>query len=332
MGFRRVTQPLKCGARLEGSEVGFCRPAEGVLAHDHAAGVLAHDHAAGVLAHDSQFRQSPALLPSSPRPCHKACMKRMILIAMLALLPARSGAEPTPLRLGYAAYAAGFNILNLDATIALPPGGYDLGVSLRSAGTLDVFISLASEARVQGVWQGDRARPRRYSSQGHFRGRARHTVITYSDGQPRVEILEPEQDPEFEPVPEALRAGSVDGFTVIAQLVHSIAETGRCDGEVRSFDGRRAARIRAETAGWEILPRESRSVFQGRALRCDFESQILAGLSRDVGPDDISRKPQKGSIWLAELAPGRPLLPVLMSVEARHVGHVNVYLTALGGG
>ena len=51
-----------------------------------------------------------------------------------------------------------------------------------------------------------------------------------------------------------------------------------------------------------------------------------------VGPDDISRKPQKGSIWLAELAPGRPLLPVLMSVEARHVGHVNVYLTALGGG
>lgn len=258
-------------------------------------------------------------------------MKYVPLLAMLALLPARSGAETVPLRLGYAAYAAGFNILNLDATVALPPGGYDLGVSLRSAGTLDVFISLASEARVEGVWQGVRAVPRRYSSRGHFRGRARHTVISYPDGQPRVEILEPEQDPEFEIVPESLRRGSVDGFSVMAQLVHSIAETGRCDGEVRSFDGRRAARISATTAGWEILPRESRSVFQGRALRCDFESLILAGLSRDVGPDDISRRPQKGTIWLAPLAPGLPLLPVLMSVEARHVGHVNVYLTLVGG-
>jgi hypothetical protein len=192
------------------------------------------------------------------------------------------------------------------------------------------FISINSHARAVGIWRDDHARPLRYTSWGLFRGDERHVDISYPAGDPLVQVLVPAQDTDHEPVPESLRHGSIDGISMIADLVREVSKRGSCDGQVRIFDGRRAALVTAHDAGVDVLPHESRSIFEGPALRCDFETQVLAGLPRDAGPDDSARRPQKGSIWLAHVLPGRPMLPVLLSVETRIVGHVNVYLTQAG--
>ncbi len=255
-------------------------------------------------------------------------MKHAILAACLMSVSLGASAEELGrARLGYAGFVAGLNIVNLESGVSIRADGYEMGLSVRSAGTFGAFVTIRSHASAEGTWRGDHAVPQRYTSWGLFRGDERHTDIVYPDGDPLIQVLVPERDTDREPVPDALRRGTMDGFSMIADLVRGVAKSGGCDGQVHTFDGRRAAVITSHTGGVDVLPQESRSMFQGPALRCDFESLVLAGLPRDVGPDDSARRPQKGSIWLAHVLPGMPMLPVLLTMDTRLAGHVNVYLT-----
>jgi hypothetical protein len=152
-------------------------------------------------------------------------------------------------------------------------------------------------------------------------------LIDYPDGQPKVITLVPPVDVAREPIPPEMSRDTVDGFSLIASLVRNVSQTGGCDGVLTFYDARRALRVTSRTIGREILPRETRSIFQGEALRCDFESVIIGGFEKDSEPGDGSRRPQAGSVWIAKILPDMPALPVLMSLETRLAGHVNIYVT-----
>jgi hypothetical protein len=110
-----------------------------------------------------------------------------------------------------------------------------------------------------------------------------------------------------------------------------VAQTGRCEAEARTFDGRRAVEIAARTVGPERLEPSARSTFAGPALRCDFEGTLLAGFLH--GSDQASmRRPQRGSAWLASVVPGGSPVPVRISFDTRWFGPATMYLTAAGPG
>ena len=85
--------------------------------------------------------------------------------------------------------------------------------------------------------------------------------------------------------------------------------------------------MQSRTAGMQVLEATSRSVFQGPALRCDFEGRLLAGFPRD---EDRARagRPRSGTAWFAQLSPGGPSLPVRITFETRFFGHATMYLAA----
>jgi hypothetical protein len=86
-------------------------------------------------------------------------------------------------------------------------------------------------------------------------------------------------------------------------LIHVVATTGRCEANVRTYDGRRAVEIEAHTVGEEMLETNSRSSFAGKTLRCDFSGRMLSGFKFG---DDRQRdsKPMHGSAWLAPVVAG----------------------------
>ena len=247
------------------------------------------------------------------------------LLLLLLLLPGAARAEPV--RAAYSAYARGLNVLTLDAGIALTASGYRVSIAYRTAGTVGAMFPGEQATVVEGRFVAGRPVPRRFDSRGQFRGNPRVTLIEYPDGNPVVRALTPPNEEEREPVPEALQARTVDGVSVMAQLIRQVAATGRCDGTATTFDGRRLSEVTARTVGMELVPASNRSSFAGPALRCDFEGRLVAGFRRDGDPETM-RKPQGGSAWFAVTEPGSPPIPVLATFRAPVLGTATLYLTS----
>lgn len=179
---------------------------------------------------------------------------------------------------------------------------------------------------VTGRFNGDTAVPVRFTSVGRLRGGPRNTEIDYVGTTPEVRVLEPSlaQD-DRDPVPLADRAGTMDTLSAMAELFHTVNVTGRCEGHVTAFDGRRLLSITSRTAGYQELPHTGRSSFTGNTLRCDLVSQQLAGFKHDADEPRM-RKPQPGNAWFARLAPDGPLVLVRATFPTTFFGTATMYL------
>ncbi|MBN9562358.1 MAG: DUF3108 domain-containing protein [Alphaproteobacteria bacterium] len=259
----------------------------------------------------------------------RACLP--LLVGGL-LFPLAASAQPAPeQRAGYEIYAAGVPVAVLKTGFALGPSDYRIDLSFHTTGLVGWLYGGRQQSNVEGEWRGDRPAPRRFAGEGMWGGRARQTLIDYIAGQPLVRSLLPPNDEEREPVPAALQANSMDALSAIAMLIRRVARTNRCEGQATTFDGRRAMDLVARTVGEEVLPPSTRSVFTGRALRCDFEGRLLAGFLRDADQPEL-RRPRHGSAWLAQITPGVPPIPVRIEFETRWFGIATMYLTEAGSG
>lgn len=252
---------------------------------------------------------------------------------LFALGPAalgQSGSQPSmviepAIHLAFDAYAAGLNVVKMNVAVELSQHGYRVDVGYHTAGIFGAIISSQADSWVTGDWTAEGVAPLRYYSYGALQGRPRRTLIDYVGGQPQVGILEPPDD-DRDPVPPEMARGTVDSLSAMALLVRELARTGHCDGSVTTFDGRRVSVISVRDAGVVELRKMSGSVFSGTAHRCDFEGRQLAGFAHDVDRTQLAR-PQRGTAWLARVAPGEPLLPVRLTFHTRFFGDATMYLT-----
>ncbi len=251
-------------------------------------------------------------------------MLRSVLPAILLFLPTLAYAEPVQAH--YAAYAAGLNVLVMDATLDVSPQRYRLEIGFKTAGTFALFIHSQIQSRVEGNFASSVAAPSRFASAGVLRGEQRLTQIDYQSGQPVISKLMPPSEKEREPVPPEQQRGTVDTMSAMAQLIRQVNETGRCDGSVRTFDGRRLATLRAWTIGNEDLPPTKLSSYAGRALHCGFEGKQLGGFAFDEDRERLQR-PQLGGAWFAAVSPGQPMIPVRISFHTRWFGDATMFIT-----
>lgn len=251
------------------------------------------------------------------------------------LAPAVAPPAPaiSPVRLEYSAYVAGFNVMNVQAGVELAPDRYGIGLHVKTAGAVGMFVTGDTRTRVEGGFRGAAIVPGQYKSAGIWRGDPHIVDITYDGDQPVVHTLIPSNKAEErEPVPPELQRGTVDAVSAIALLMHAVATTGKCEGQTTTYDGRRVSKVTVRTLGQDVLPVESRSSFSGPALHCEIQGNQLAGFPRDAGPDDYSRRPQAASVWMASVTPGAPMVPVLMSFPTKLMGHMTLYLTQANKG
>jgi hypothetical protein len=242
-----------------------------------------------------------------------------------------SDATPVALHASYETYAAGLHVAQVDSGFSFGPWNYQMTLSYRTTGMVGFFLRGHQYDRANGTWQGNRAKPSHFLGKGEWRGVSRVAEIDYQQDKPVIRQLVPPNADEREPVPESLQARSMDTLSALAELIHVVAESGRCETTVRTYDGRRAVEIEAHTVGEEILETNSRSSFAGKALRCDFSGRMLAGFKFDDDREHDS-KPLHGSAWMARIVPNGPPLPVRMAFETRWFGDATMYLTGIGPG
>ncbi len=248
------------------------------------------------------------------------------LATMLALMAGPAVAQPASQHLRYSAYADGLNVMDVDAEMAISQESYRVQVSYHVTGLVGVFVNAQSTTTVDGRFLGDTPVPRELFSAGRLRGQQRVTQIDWLNGRPIVSQLVPPVEAERDPVPADEQAHTVDSLSAMASLLHQVALSGRCQGAMNTFDGRRLSSLEAHTVGEEVLPKTNRSSFEGPALRCDFEGRQLGGFVHDEDLN-VLRRPQHGSAWFASLAPGAPPVPVRITFSTRILGAATMYLT-----
>ena len=245
----------------------------------------------------------------------------VLLTTLAAIKPAWAEAH-----LSYSAYSAGFNVLNIDASLDITPKTYRIEFTSRTAGAFSLLVSGEITTTVAGLRTLEGVAPTRSYSYGTFRGNPRRVQIDYVNGQPELRILEPASEANRDPVPSPLWRDTIDPESALASLIYRVNLTGRCETAVRTFDGRRLSEINAVTIGMEVLSPDRGSAFSGAALRCDFEGRQLAGFMHDADSAELKRV-QHGSAWFAKVAPGGLSLPVRIGFSTRFFGTATMYLT-----
>ena len=264
--------------------------------------------------------------------------KRQTFLAVLLLWPVLAAAQPGPdyppwpatVHMSYSGSALGFEVMKLEAAVSIGESGYHVGVAFRTVGLLSIFARSEMQTTVWGDWRGGTPAPWHFWASGLLRGAARETLIDYDNGWPTVRTLIPANDGEREEVPEPARGETIDTLSAVAFLIRRVADTGRCDGRVRVFDGRRLTEIGAHTVGQLVLADGEAGAYAGEGVRCDFTGRQLAGFLLDDSA--WQHQPHDGAAWLARAVPGGPPVPVRLTFQARWVGEINLVLKSAGPG
>lgn len=254
----------------------------------------------------------------------------MIRTAMAALLLSGLAARPAAagdVHVHYAAYAAGLPVVAIEADWDILPAAYKVHLAVRTIGALAIAASGRGESTAEGAFDAGRPQPRRFFSQGTFRGEQRVTQIDYPGREPHIRQMVPPKEEERDPVPPAQQAGTVDGLSAMAVLVRQVNATGRCDGRVETYDGRRLSEVATRTGPVQQLETTGRSSYSGPALRCDVEGRMTAGFVRTEDTTRL-RQPTRATVWFAALAPGGEQVPVRVEIQTRWFGPIVVYATA----
>ncbi len=243
----------------------------------------------------------------------------LLLCSLVASTPARA------IDAYYEAYAAGLEVIDMDASLDVAPERYRMRLDYRTVGAFNLVMRSHQETTVEGRFMGARPMPERFYSAGTLRGGPRVTQIDYQAGLPVIRQLVPPNETEREAVPTAQQAETVDTLSAVAELIHQVNTTGRCEGRATTFDGRRLSTLEARTSGEQVLEPTGRSSFSGPALRCDFVGRQLAGFLLDEDRERLQR-PQAGSAWFAAVTPGGPKIPVRIVFKTRWFGDATMYL------
>lgn len=255
------------------------------------------------------------------------CSDMRILLFGLALLLAVP-AQATSWTATYELRAAGLRALEAVFIFDIDGPAYTVEVRTRSLGVVGLFATSSQRTVVEGVWQGDQARPRRYRAQGTFRGQPRIVTLDWRpDGHPVVSALEPSNIVETrEEVGSGLLPGTIDALTGLVQLSRVVARSGRCEAQTRLYDARRLTQVMVRTAGMEPVP-EGLSA-GAPALRCVIETRLLGGIRADQDQTRM-REPVETIAWVGRAAADAPPLPFRIELASRWWGRLQATLVRM---
>ncbi len=252
-----------------------------------------------------------------------------ILIVALALATAslRPAIAASDIHLRYAIFIHGLHAIQLNATLHLDGGRYDVEVEDHTVGWIGALIDTHTASHADGTLDAQGLHPAHYESAGHSRGADRRTVIGYTGGNPVVRVLTP-AEARRDPVSPQATTGAIDALSALAAIVDRVGRNGRCDGAFHIFDGARLTDFAARSGGTSALPTTDRSPYSGTAMRCDFSTLEVGGFLHD---DNFARahQPQSGTAWLARVAPDAPVLPIRASFSTVDHGPVAAYLVSV---
>ncbi|WP_207481053.1 DUF3108 domain-containing protein [Arenibaculum pallidiluteum] len=250
----------------------------------------------------------------------------LLLAAPSAWPRAEAAPSPSDVALRYAIHVGGLHAFDAGIVARLHEGRYELEGEAASRGLADWLASFRGRSRAEGTLVPSGARPERYRSDRTFRGSARTVTVEYGNGGVAEAVEPPAARQDRDPVPDAVKPGTVDPLSAGLSTVLAAFRDGRCGGTERIFDGLARYDLVASDTGTAALTATSYGIYSGPAIRCSLDQRMLAGFWRGrsaSSANQADRRPM--TLWLAPIGPGGLPLPVRAELEG-WFGSVVVHL------
>src|SRR4051812_31416952 len=116
-----------------------------------------------------------------------------IVLGLLSVTANTASAQVAQVHLAYDTYAAGVEVMQMQAFIGIGPWNYQIDLDYHTTGLVGLLYRGHQTNMVRGVWQGDRAEPAEFFGEGVWRSQERRTLIGYDHGVPQIKDLRPPQ-------------------------------------------------------------------------------------------------------------------------------------------
>lgn len=226
----------------------------------------------------------------------------------------------------YDVYWLGLPIFSGTLEGELAAGRYRIRSATETRGVLSLFVDSAVRSAVWGQLDGTAPgglRPEAYMSRTRWNELYRNVNVNYRpDGKVVAGSLpEPQEDDwdyDRDPVPEAMRRGSLDPLSALAQVATRPLDAVPCVGAVPVFDGKRRYDVRFVPLGEEMLPAADGSDGGRATLKCHAHFEMVAGFdTAGRRRDDGYRPPKPTTVWLVRHREAGLWLPIKAEVETR---------------
>ena len=154
-----------------------------------------------------------------------------------------------------------------------PSQKYRAESTLSTIGAFDTVYPLKAQYNAHGTYQRSVFKPELYFRQTKTRFNTRRKDVIYQNGVPQYRVsIKNNHKRQDAIVPDAKYPSSNDLLTTAAEIAWHINQTGNCDFEQYSFNGKRYSLSKLTTIGYENLTTPH---FSGRALKCRYELEVL---------------------------------------------------------
>ena len=161
-------------------------------------------------------------------------------------------------------------------------------------------------------------RPERFEQANTFRRLTRRITLAYAGvGAPAVSVVPPESPGKRPPVPDPLKAGTIDPLSATFAAVARPFDTKTCDYAAKVFEGLRRTDIRLEHAGTEPTPVHRVRGLDKQSLVCLLHAKRLAGYEDKHFKQNPEPLPP-ATLWVAKHAEAGLWLPVQLRFESAY--------------
>lgn len=258
--------------------------------------------------------------------------KGLLAGAGLALLAASAQAQqsdlPSAIELDYQIWTGGLQAVSLETRLVRGLKDYQVDVAARTEGMIGRLFPFKMTARTSGERDAEAAgglQPQRYGVRSKWRDQDRRVHIRYGkQGQPLIKVDPPAAEDDRDEVPPEQIIGALDPMSAVVSLMEQVTASGRCEGEVAIFDGRRRYDMVVRHIGAAVLEPNDYSPYAGPATECRAGLRPVSGFWRDPKKRESSYNEVK--VYIAPVFEGLPAVPVRLEAKREFIG-VRIHMT-----
>lgn len=160
--------------------------------------------------------------------------------------------------------------------------------------------------------------PERFEQANTFRRQTRRITLAYAaKGAPAVSVVPPESPGKRPPVPEPMKAGTLDPLSATFAAIAMPLDAKSCGYNAKVFEGLRRTDVRLEHAGAERTPVRRVSGLDRQAFVCLMHAKRLAGYEEKHFRQNPEPLPP-ATLWVAKHAGARLWLPTQLRFESSY--------------
>jgi len=230
-------------------------------------------------------------------------------------------AEYTITWLGMPVYSATFDL-------AKDGERYVMRFHAEAEGIVRLAANTTVDWETSGRLANGQLQPDRFEQANTFRQQTRRITLAYAaKGAPAVSVVPPESPGKRPPVPEPLKAGTVDPLSATFAALAMPLDAKGCGYSAKVFEGLRRTDVRLEHAGTERTPVRRIAGLDGQSFVCLMHAKRIAGYEEKhfrQNPDPLP----PAMLWVAKHEGAGLWLPAQLRFESQ-VGPIYARLTRL---